>query len=499
MNIKQRSTLSNRFYQIGYFLVVFLFAIVAVSTLFFAIGIPILRANVVIAFLVTCFWMHKEYPDDSDVIKMIGIALAIICICALIATYVYDFSFDGNTYHKSTVGMLRYGWNPIYQSFGSAALRNKIIPEYDWPVWYDHYPKASWIIGAAFYAISGNIETGKCFNNILIISAALLIVSELLKRSRMGMPKCIVIGLIAVLNPITIAQSQSYYNDGAMQMLIFITMVALIEWTFDRKCRYGKTLIFCTINLALNIKFSGIIFMGIYCGAFFIWWVLRDYRVNKNIKTCWQYIRFYCITLLVTFGFTGSTSYGFGVQKSSIALLLAYFCTNLSYSLGLKNVPFVDVCLLVAGFLLRVVYGATLINASVSSWVYLTVLSLSFYLGLGKRRNELKKVGNGKSRKVLKYYTAEFLDRFMYVCLTLSIVFYALWSTDGQIITKYGTEKLIWTVPLVIVLLMKYSADVESDSYGDPVDVITKDYVLLGLSVLFCIMLCLIVYHPAFL
>lgn len=66
MNIKQRSTLSNRFYQIGYFLVVFLFAIVAVSTLFFAIGIPILRANVVIAFLVTCFWMHKEYPDDSD-------------------------------------------------------------------------------------------------------------------------------------------------------------------------------------------------------------------------------------------------------------------------------------------------------------------------------------------------------------------------------------------------------------------------------------------------
>ena len=54
-------------------------------------------------------------------------------------------------------------------------------------------------------------------------------------------------------------------------------------------------------------------------------------------------------------------------------------------------------------------------------------------------------------------------------------------------------------MPLVIVLLMKYSADVESDSYGDPVDVITKDYVLLGLSVLFCIMLCLIVYHPAFL
>ena len=65
--------------------------------------------------------------------------------------------------------------------------------------------------------------------------------------------------------------------------------------------------------------------------------------------------------------------------------------------------------------------------------------------------------------------------------------------------SKIWNRKLIWTVPLVIVLLMKYSADVESDSYGDPVDVITKDYVLLGLSVIFCVMLCLIVYHPAFL
>ncbi|MDN0033673.1 decaprenyl-phosphate phosphoribosyltransferase [Oscillibacter valericigenes] len=183
-------------------------------------------------------------------------------------------------------------------------------------------------------------------------------------------------------------------------------------------------------------------------------------------------------------------------SRLSLLILITYFATNLGYSLGLKNVPFLDICLLVLGFLLRLLYGATLIGAGVSSWVYLTVLSLSFYLGLGKRRNEIKKVISGKSRKVLKYYTVEFLDRFMYVCLTLSIVFYSLWSADSQIIEKYGTDKLVWTVPVVIVLLMKYTADVESDSFGDPVDVVTKDHVLLGLAVAFCVLLAALVYLP---
>ena len=51
-------------------------------------------------------------------------------------------------------------------------------------------------------------------------------------------------------------------------------------------------------------------------------------------------------------------------------------------------------------------------------------------------------------------------------------------------VAKYGTDKLVWTVPLVIIILMKYSADIESNSYGDPVDVVMHDKVLLALSAL---------------
>ena len=178
--------------------------------------------------------------------------------------------------------------------------------------------------------------------------------------------------------------------------------------------------------------------------------------------------------------------------------MAAYFAANLGYSLGLKHVPFLDIVLLVLGFVLRVLYGAAIVGSVTSAWVYLTVFALSFYLGLGKRRNELKKTrdSGGSTRKVLQYYSYEFLDKFMYLCLTLAVTFYALWSADGEITAKYGTDKLIWTVPLVIIILMKYSADIESDSFGDPVDVVMHDKVLLGLSALLGLAVVALIYLP---
>ncbi len=178
-------------------------------------------------------------------------------------------------------------------------------------------------------------------------------------------------------------------------------------------------------------------------------------------------------------------------------LILAYFLVNLGYSLGLKHVPFVDIVLLVSGFALRVFYGAAVIDVYVSYWVTLTVFALSFYMSLGKRRNEiLKSEDPAATRRVLKYYSVAFLDKFMYLCLAIAIVFYALWSADGEVIARFGTDKLIWTVPMVILLMMKYSADIESDSYGDPVDVITHDKLLVLMAFAYGMAMLAILYLP---
>ncbi|HHV10183.1 MAG TPA: UbiA prenyltransferase family protein [Clostridiales bacterium] len=162
-----------------------------------------------------------------------------------------------------------------------------------------------------------------------------------------------------------------------------------------------------------------------------------------------------------------------------------YFMLNIAYSLGLKNIPIVDVAILVSGFLLRLLFGSAITGIEISKWLYLTVISLSFYLGLGKRRNEGGKQADGNTRKVLKFYNYNFLDKNMYMCMALAIAFYSLWSVDNVTVYRVGSSNLIWTVPLLILVCMKYSSIVEGNSDGDPVEVVFQNKMLLGLVVLF--------------
>lgn len=178
----------------------------------------------------------------------------------------------------------------------------------------------------------------------------------------------------------------------------------------------------------------------------------------------------------------------------SAFLLILYLALNLMYSFGLKNIPIVDISILVAGFLIRVLYGALVTDIVISNWLYLTVIALSFYLALGKRRNEWKKLRSGETRKVLKEYPVSFLDKNMSMCLTLTNVFYALWSMDKKTISFYHSDYLIFTVPMVLLITMKYSLDVEGDSDGDPVEVLLHDKVLMAMCILYLCVMFIILY-----
>ena len=179
---------------------------------------------------------------------------------------------------------------------------------------------------------------------------------------------------------------------------------------------------------------------------------------------------------------------------TSTLLLALYLLLNLAYSFGLKNIPIVDVTILVAGFLIRILYGAVVTDIVISNWLYLTVIALSFYFALGKRRNELKQLRQGETRKVLKSYPISFLDKSMSMCLTLAVVFYTLWSMDENTISFYNNQYLVFTVPIVLLITMKYSLDIEGESDGDPVEVLLHDKVLLALCVLYMAVMFLILY-----
>lgn len=167
-------------------------------------------------------------------------------------------------------------------------------------------------------------------------------------------------------------------------------------------------------------------------------------------------------------------------------LLMLYFVLNILYSLGLKNKPITDTIILASGFVIRVFYGGIIANVDISMWLFLVVTTGSLYMGLGKRRNELK--DNKNTREVLKYYNVSFLDKNMYVFVALVDMFYSLWATELQI------SNIKWTVPIFIIIMMRYSYDIEGDSDGDPVDVILKDIPLILMIIMLAVLMFVFIY-----
>lgn len=172
---------------------------------------------------------------------------------------------------------------------------------------------------------------------------------------------------------------------------------------------------------------------------------------------------------------------------------IVYVLLNILYSKYLKNIPIIDVVILVSGFVLRVMYGGAVINVEVSKYLYLMIIFGAFFLGFGKRRNEILKNGD-KSRRVLHLYNKEFLDKNMYVTFALTIVAYTLWCVDPTTIDHIGNDYLFWTIPLLMVILQLYSLNIEGNSHGDPIEVILSDKTLLLTGSIYLIVMVIILY-----
>ena len=202
------------------------------------------------------------------------------------------------------------------------------------------------------------------------------------------------------------------------------------------------------------------------------------------------------ITVIVLFAITvflSTVLYRLNNNIYTYIIPLAYLTANIFYSKGLKNLPIIDVVILVSGFVLRVIYGGVTTNIEVSKWLYMMVTFGSFFLAYGKRRNEIKKNGT-KARSVLKYYNKDFLDKNMYVALTLAIASYSLWTIDKSTIQRVGNENLFWTIPLVMIIFQQYSLSIEGNSDGDPTEVLLSNKGLLFTAFIYLLSLVVILY-----
>lgn len=166
---------------------------------------------------------------------------------------------------------------------------------------------------------------------------------------------------------------------------------------------------------------------------------------------------------------------------AALLLLLFYLFLNIAYSFYLKHFPIMDIAILSVGFILRIFFGALISGVPVSNWLFLTILAASLFLSVGKRRNELKDE-LVCARTVLKSYNMAFLDKNMYLFMALTIVFYSQWCISP--VNRFAGE-FIWTIPLLILILMRYSLIIEKGTDGDPVTLFFSDPPLIILAIIY--------------
>lgn len=181
-----------------------------------------------------------------------------------------------------------------------------------------------------------------------------------------------------------------------------------------------------------------------------------------------------------------------------ILTILLYFTNNLIYTFKIKHVVLLDVFSISMGFILRVVGGAVAISVDVSSWMIITTIFISLFLGISKRRAELSGPNQEnleKQRKVLSDYDVVFVDQMNTVAATGTIISYALYTVSEKAISSFHSDKLIYTTPFVIYGIFRYLYLLHQKNLGEsPTQIVTKDLPIIINSLLWLIACALIIY-----
>ncbi|PIP57051.1 decaprenyl-phosphate phosphoribosyltransferase [Candidatus Woesebacteria bacterium CG07_land_8_20_14_0_80_44_9] len=175
-------------------------------------------------------------------------------------------------------------------------------------------------------------------------------------------------------------------------------------------------------------------------------------------------------------------------------LVWTYLILQVLYSVKLKNIPIVDILIIAFGFILRVYAGAVVINAHLSVWFLLCVISIALFLASGKRRAELniKTTTFGATRQSLNNYNKGLLNSYVTMFGNAAWVSWALftffegpkaslpiWLVLAELSKTTTIGKLLMiTIPVVIFGIMRYEYLIFGDKSEAPEKVLLTDKAL---------------------
>lgn len=183
-----------------------------------------------------------------------------------------------------------------------------------------------------------------------------------------------------------------------------------------------------------------------------------------------------------------------GPDLSLLAVLLAYLLIQgVLYTYLLKHIVILDIFTIAAGFVLRAVAGAIVLDINITSWLLMCMGLLALFLGIGKRRAELVLLEEGATehRRILEEYSVPMLDQMMSIVTAATIMAYTLFTFNAPTLPHDPYPVMMVTIPFVVYGIFRYVYLIyHHEGGGSPEELVLKDkplaidIVLYGLTVL---------------
>jgi decaprenyl-phosphate phosphoribosyltransferase len=213
----------------------------------------------------------------------------------------------------------------------------------------------------------------------------------------------------------------------------------------------------------------------------------------------------------------GSITASYFITPGFFIITIIYFVLHVGYSFFFKHIEIVDILVLAAGYILRVFAGEVVSETHISAWLFLTVISLSLFLAIGKRRSEMTLLAHHAkgqiiaTRKTLSHYTEKLLDVYLSIFATSTFISYAVFTfvanpaggsafnndlIPADMLGSYLQRKwLMITIIPVVYGIMRYLQRIYQNHEGEsPERVLFSDRPLLLSVVSYTVLVVFIIY-----
>ncbi len=174
------------------------------------------------------------------------------------------------------------------------------------------------------------------------------------------------------------------------------------------------------------------------------------------------------------------------VGASFFGVAVVFFVLNILYSLVLKRIVLVDVVSISLSFVIRAIAGVEALadvdpGITISPWLLICTLFLSLFLAFCKRRHEFTTLGDAaRHREALAEYSSVLIDQLVGITAAGALLSYSIYTIWPETVEKFGTTRLIYTIPLVVVGVMRYLYLVyNKEKGGSPTDMLLSERFLL--------------------